>query len=47
MQAAQLHHEEEQASASGPRRVPQVLLDVPEAHTAQGDTLTGHRGAGL
>ena len=32
LQAPELHHEEEQAAASGPRRVPQVLPVLPEAH---------------
>ena len=41
LQAPQLHHEEEQAAASGPGGVQEVLPGLPEAHGAQGDAVGG------
>ncbi len=39
MQAAELHHDEKQEEAVGPRRVQEILSSLREAHAAQGDEI--------
>jgi hypothetical protein len=44
VQESELHNDEEQEDDTRQTRIPEVLFDVPEAHAAQGDEVSGPKG---